>query len=617
MELKHNKFLKYFLFFLGFLVFGGVLSCSFRFWPDFDFSSYHYYNGWAFLNDRLGSDFLAASFRSYFNPILDSLTYLLINSLNTHPLLFLFITGFKYGIFMFLCWFLFDIVFKDNENKLITVIFSLLLAFLSPIALLTIGFDWVDLQIAGINLIACCLFLANIFSPASKKRLWLLFLSGLVLGLAVGLKYYVCVFSIAFLICILIKRKNIEQALKVSLIMLGGMFVGFLITDGYWIITLWQHFANPMFPYMNNIFHSPMGSTSPVVDYDFSHIRPTSLWGLITLPLWNTVIPNISLEYSFYDLKLPLTFLVVLGYLILRIKKSDINEKIINIINPDILDLCVIITVFAYYLNTSVFALVRYLLALIPFACILIAVFAYFVSFFIRQNKITVSIIALIVIASIVSHFLLAKFYGLEAISLILFVSAIGLLFYVYSSKNISDNNKQYFISLLLIVCCFIGVTRCVEQNSTENYNLEKIMSIEHTSISNGSTVLCATMTACFVAPAQNKKAKYISYALQKDLQNERNMLDEGRFATLTEYNSDYLENKMREIFQNERNIYMIFSYQDMVDYFDEIRSIYQKSVSEYSDNTIENIYENCRFIDYALYTYDNIYGKYEICKIK
>lgn len=605
------------IIFILFLFFGGMLSCAFRFWPDFDFSSYHYYNGWAFLNDRLGSDFLAASFRSYFNPVLDSLTYLLINSLNTHPLLFLFITGFKYGIFMFLCWLLFDIVFKNNENKIITVIFSMLLAFLSPIALLTIGFDWVDLQIAGINLIACCLFLANIFSPASKKRLWLLFFSGLVLGLAVGLKYYVCVFSISFLLCIIIKRKFIEQALKVSLIMLVGMFIGFLITDGYWIITLWQHFANPMFPYMNNIFHSPMGSTSPVVDYDFSHIRPTSFWGLITLPLWNSVIPNISLEYSFYDLKLPLTFLVVAGYFVLRLKKSDINEKINNIINPDILDLCVIITVCAYYLNTSVFALVRYLLALIPFACILIAVFAYFVSSYIKQNKITVCVISLIIIASIVSHILFAKFYGLEAVSLILFISAVALLFYVHFSKNVADNNKQYFTALLLIICCFIGATRCVEQNSTENYDLNKVMSIDHSSINNGATVLCATMTSCFVAPAQNKKAKYISYALQEELQQERNMLDEGRFATLTEYRSDYLENKMKEIFEKEKNIYILFSYQDMADYFDEIRSIYQRSVSEYSDNTIENIYENCRFIDYAFYTYDNIYGKYEICKLR
>ena len=617
MELKHNKIYKYLLILLVFLVFGGVLSCAFRYWPDFDFSSYHYYNGWAFLNDRLGSDFLAASFRSYFNPILDSLTYLLINSLNSHPLLFLFITGFKYGIFMFLCFLLFDIVFKNNENKLITVIFSMLLAFLSPIALLTIGFDWVDLQIAGINLIACCLFLANIFSPASKRRLWLLFLSGLVLGLAVGLKYYVCVFSIAFFLCIIIKRKYITQALKVSLIMLGGMFVGFLITDGYWIITLWQHFANPMFPYMNNIFHSPLGSSSPVVDYDFSHIRPTSFWGLLTLPLWNTVIPNISLEYSFYDLKLPLTFLIIVGYLVLRVRKSDINEKISNMIDPNILDFCVIITVCAYYLNTSVFALVRYLLALIPFACILIAVFAYFISSYIRQNKITVCVMSLLVIASIVSHFVFAEFYGLEVVSLILFVSAVALLFYVYLSKKTEDNRKQYFMALLLIFCCFLGGTRCVEQNSTENYNLEKVMSVQHTSISNGATVLCATMTSCFVAPAQNKKAKYISYALQKELQQERNMLDAGRFATLTEYNSDYLENKMKEIFEKERNIYMIFSYQDIADNFDEIRSIYQKSVSEYSDNKIENIYENCRFINYELYTYDNIYGKYEICKIK
>lgn len=617
MDLRISKFNRNLIIFIGFLIFGGILSIAFRFWPDYDFSSYHYYNGWAFLNDRVGSDFLAASFRSYFNPVLDSLTYFLISSLNTHPLLFLFITGFKYGIFMFLCWLLFDIVFKNNKNKFITIAFCLLLVFLSPIALLTIGFDWVDLQIAGINLIACCLFLGNIFAPESKKRLLLLFLSGLVLGIAVGLKYYVCVFSISFLLCILIKRKYIQQVLKVSLLMLLGMFIGFVISDGYWIVLLYQHFANPMFPYMNNIFHSPMGSTSPIVDYDFSHIRPTSFWGLLTLPLWNTIIPNISLEYSFYDLKLPLTFLIISGYIVLRLKKIDINEKINEILDSNILDLCLIITVCSYYLNTSVFALVRYLLALIPFACILIAVFAYFVSSYLKQNKITACVVSLIIITSIASHFLFAKFYGLEIAALIILISALALFVFVYLSKTVSLEDKHYYFVLILIICCFIGATRCVERNSTDNYNLQKVMAIQHANISNNATVLCATMTSCFVAPAQNKKARYISYALQKEFQDERNMLDEGRFPTLREYTSDYLENKMKEIFEKERNIYMIFSYQDIEDNFDEIRSIYQKSVSEYSDNTIDNIYDNCRFIDYSFYTYENIYGKYEICKIK
>ena len=614
MDIRLNKYLKYFLIFVLFLLFGGIMSCSMRLWPDFDFSSYHFYNGWAFLHDRIASDFMAASFRTYFNPVLDSLTYITMRLLNNHPLLFLFVTGFKYGIFMFLCYCFFDLVFKKFDNKHFAIAFCMLLAFLSPIALLTIGFDWVDLQVASLNLLAIGLFIYFIFKPASKQRLIMLFLSGLVLGIAMGLKYYVCVFGISFLLCVLIKRKDIEQQWKVVLLLISGMFLGLMITGGYWMLELYKHFANPLFPYLNNIFHSPMGSSSPVMDYDFSHIRPKTFWGLLFLPLGNTIIENVSLEYSFYDLKLPLTFILVVSYFILKLFRLPFREKTENIIDPKIFDVCLILLISSYYICTYAFALVRYLLVLIPFACVVITVFAYFTASYIK--KINLYFVVTFAVIALISHLFFALFWGFKVIAFLIFALAFGLLLYVTISDKFSEFNKSFYSVLLIIVLCFVATTRCVERNSTETYNLGQVMNIEKTDIKDDSVVLCGTMTSCFVAPGQNKKAKYISFALQKKYQDERNELEAARFATLTEYRSDYMENLMKEIFEKEKDIYIIFAHNDMSDNFDTIRSIYQKSVSEYM-NSDKNIYENCRFIDYFVFTYDKIYGKYEICKVK
>ena len=59
------------------------------------------YNGWAFLNDRINIDFMAASFRTYFNPVIDIINFKFLEGFNGHPVAFMFITALNMGFFCF------------------------------------------------------------------------------------------------------------------------------------------------------------------------------------------------------------------------------------------------------------------------------------------------------------------------------------------------------------------------------------------------------------------------------------------------------------------------------------------------------------------------------------
>ena len=126
--IKNNK--KHLIIFFNFLIFSGLIGIYAAQAPNYDFYSYHYHNGWAFLNNRINIDFMPAIFRSYFNPILDVINYLLITKLQTHPNIFLFISSLKFGIFLFMTYLIADFAFIDGNKKNTGIITSLILTIL-------------------------------------------------------------------------------------------------------------------------------------------------------------------------------------------------------------------------------------------------------------------------------------------------------------------------------------------------------------------------------------------------------------------------------------------------------------------------------------------------------
>ena len=125
---KKNRLVEIEIFIL-FLCLSCFLSVYLFQLPSNDLYYYHYYNGWAFLHNRIDIDFLPSLTRTYYNPLYDALMYFTVEKLNNHPLVLLFVSSLKYGILMFVCYKVYDCVFKNvYKDKIFAELFSIITA---------------------------------------------------------------------------------------------------------------------------------------------------------------------------------------------------------------------------------------------------------------------------------------------------------------------------------------------------------------------------------------------------------------------------------------------------------------------------------------------------------
>jgi hypothetical protein len=150
----------------------------------------------------------------------------------------------------------------------------------SPIALSEAGTTIVDLITAAPVLFAYLLLLTR--DDASAPRHACL-AAGLLLGAAAGLKLTNTVFAIGapafFLAGPADPRRRVADVAQLVL----GAAAGALAVAGWWHLTLWRRFHNPVFPYANNIFHSP--DFPPVAMRD-ARFLPKSAWDILRYPLY-------------------------------------------------------------------------------------------------------------------------------------------------------------------------------------------------------------------------------------------------------------------------------------------------------------------------------------------
>jgi hypothetical protein len=87
--------------------------------------------------------------------------------------------------------------------------------------------------------------------------------------------------------------------------------VGFLAgaaTGGFWFVAMWRRFGNPLFPYFNDVFHSPWASGG---SYRHDAFIPSGLDEWLLLPFRFAFDPLRVAEVPFRDLRLPLLYLLL------------------------------------------------------------------------------------------------------------------------------------------------------------------------------------------------------------------------------------------------------------------------------------------------------------------
>ena len=275
---------------------------------SWDLRNYHYYNGWAMLTGHVGRDMLVAQVPSFYNPLLDVPFAWAAGVMNAR--LISFLLGSLHGADFILLTLLGDTLLAEPDEKRRFGLAALLAAggCAGAVALSEIGAVFYD-NVTSLGLIASLLLLARRWDRIAAGAKWDALLAGLPIGLAFGLKQTMVPFLAGIGLALLLTLpatwpRRIRAAFWFGLGALAMTFAG----GGYWMVHLWNSYGNPLFPYFNEIFHSPWGQAG---DYRDVYYQPKDLLHWLFFPIFFTFDSRVAAEVPFFDARVLALFLLI------------------------------------------------------------------------------------------------------------------------------------------------------------------------------------------------------------------------------------------------------------------------------------------------------------------
>lgn len=339
---------KYDILIFAQLVFAfGLFSLLYGQDTNWDLKNYHYYNGWAFLNNRIYIDITPNNgLHGYFSPMLDVLQYLAIHYLPA--MLFAFFAGCISGCSAFICYKLNSVIFTNIEDKKFRntlILYSTVLSITGVANLMQVG------AVTNENVIGLLLILAIYLLMKFYKNynIYVLYVAGGLIGVALGFKLTAVIIAIP--ICVLFIIFNFKSY-KFVILFLVSIIGSFLIIDGLWMYKMYQMFGNPIYPnfgkYINPITALDFQRDTTFIPKDISH------W--ILLPFYLFVPNKLTGEITISDIHFGLTIIAIILTLCLpQYQKIRKNRNIQYII---------LLFLFSYACWILLFSIQRYTIVL-------------------------------------------------------------------------------------------------------------------------------------------------------------------------------------------------------------------------------------------------------------
>lgn len=235
---------------------------------NWDLLDYHFYNGFAALNGRMAWDVSPALVQSYLNPILDVINYLMLSSFRAKTSIFML--GAISGLAAFILFYISLLLLVDLSpvKRFLYSIFAVLIGGTGVAGLGVVGMATNDNYIALLTMLSLMLSLKALLNRPHIQLNYLA-ASGIVMGFAVACKLVVTAYAIGTSIALLAFLLKEKKQLKPFFVFGISLFISFLIFDGWWMVKVYQQFQNPLFPYYNNLFESPLAQINNYKDPRF------------------------------------------------------------------------------------------------------------------------------------------------------------------------------------------------------------------------------------------------------------------------------------------------------------------------------------------------------------
>ena len=280
---------------------------------SWDMRNYHLYAPFALLHKSFGTDVAPGHMQTFLSPTLDLIYYALARSIPSTLLLNLALAvpqAVAAILALALSW---RLIQPRDWPEAIALFLLTAMTATGVAALSTIALSMSEILPVALVLAAwLTLIQRDLDALPTPSRL---FIAGLLVGAACGLKLTLSFATIALLlILVLIPRRRWSDLATRPIVFGLGIFVGTVALTGYWWIHQWVHYGNPLFPALNNIFRSPSAVPDSFMDRTF---LPRSFGEAIAAPWsWTLSLSRATAESRLRDPRFAIGLIAAIAGLI-------------------------------------------------------------------------------------------------------------------------------------------------------------------------------------------------------------------------------------------------------------------------------------------------------------
>jgi hypothetical protein len=271
---------------------------------SWDFLNYHWYDAYALLNDRLGFDIAVAHHATYFNPLIHVPFYWLATTASVW--LALFCAGAMHGLNILPLYLLARSALTQPASRWLGP-FLALAGLLGSTVLSMIGNTSYDavVSVPVFSGLAVLIIRRDALSAEPGPAAVAAAVAGFLIGVATGLKLVEGLYAVGFALVLLTLPG--KPAVRCARVLVGGTagLIGVLLCSGFWFVTLARTTGNPLFPFYNSLFHSPL--IEPTF-FGSTNFVPEGFWPTVAFPFRFLLDYRLADDSPFRDLRVPLVY---------------------------------------------------------------------------------------------------------------------------------------------------------------------------------------------------------------------------------------------------------------------------------------------------------------------
>ena len=356
-----------YLFFAAVILGWAVFVASAGKDPSWDFRNYHWYIPYAFLNGRMGLDIAVAHQATYYNPLLDIPFYLLAT--HTHAWFALGVLGAAQGSNVVPLYAIARSLLTIASQRLVAAILSFT-CMTGSLTIYLAGTTYYDNVMSVLVLTGLALVVTQrerLRDGSLLQGAAIAGLSGLLIGSAVGLKLPEAPFALGFAAALVILPG--DPAHRTTRLLAGGAggILGVSIFAGFWMIKMEHLTGNPLFPYFNEYFSSPLALHASYRDMRFI---PHRLDIELLFPLLFSIDWRVADDLPFHDIRVGIAYVVIVLTMLLLCVSRRLSKELVA---SDAAMALIGFAAVSYLAWLKIFAIYRYILLLEILAPILIA----------------------------------------------------------------------------------------------------------------------------------------------------------------------------------------------------------------------------------------------------